>query len=96
MQLVDERIPRLRELLPVFPDETFPSSECLMFQDELFYDILCEYASDWCGGSGLPSEVIRGLESTLEEFRPFFVGWVEMVCNLLQCLFSFSDVLLPP
>ena len=94
MELVDERIPKLRELLRVFPDETFLPSECLMFQDELFYDILCKYVSDWCKGSGLPSEVIRGFEGTLEEFRPFFVDWVGMVCNFFSCLSSLADVLL--
>ena len=82
MELVDERILKLRELLRVFPDETFLPSECLMFQDELFYDILCKYVSDCCKGSGLPSEVIRGFQGTLEEFRPFFEDWVGMVCNL--------------
>ena len=82
MELVDERIPKLRGLLHVFPDETFLPSECLMFQDELFYDILCKYVSDWCKSSGLPSEVIRGFQGTLEELRPFFVDWVGMVCNL--------------
>jgi len=58
MELVDERISRVRGLLRVFPDETFPSSECLMFQDELFYNALCKYVSKWCKGFGLPSEVI--------------------------------------
>jgi len=83
MELVDERIPKLRELLPVFPDETFTHSECLMFQDQLFYDVLCKYISDWYKGSGLPSVVvIWNLEGTLKEFRPFVVDWVEMVCNL--------------
>jgi len=53
-----------------------------MFQDELFYDVLCEYVSEWCEGSGLPSEVIREFEGTLEEFRPFFMDWIGMVCNL--------------
>jgi len=83
MLLIDERILKLRELLPVFPDKTFPPSECLMFQDRLFYGVLHRYASDWCQGSGLPSEVIGGFEDILEEFRPFFVDWVEMVCNLV-------------
>ena len=86
MELVDERIPKLRELLPVFPDETFPPSECLVFQDRLFYNVLCEYISDWCKGSGLPSEVIGGFEGTLGELQPFFVDWVGLVCTLLQCL----------
>jgi len=71
MELVDERIPKLRELLRVFPDETFTLGECLMFQDELFYDVLCKYVSKWCKGSGLPPEVIGGFEDTLEEFRLF-------------------------
>ena len=82
MESVDERIPKLRELLPIFPDETFTPSECLIFQDELFNDVLCKYVSNWCEGWGLPSEVIRGFQGTLEEFRPFFVDWVGMVCNL--------------
>jgi len=82
MELLDERIPKLWRLLRVFPDETFPPSECLMFQDELFYKVLCEYVSDWCKGWGLPSEVIGEFEGTLEEFRQFFVDWVGMVCNL--------------
>jgi len=82
MQLVDEKIPRLRGLLHVFPDETFTPSECLMFQDELFYNVLCKYVSDCCEGSGLPSEVIGEFEGTMEEFRPFFEDWVGMVCNL--------------
>jgi len=82
MELVDERISKLRELLCVFPDETFPPSECLMFQDQLFYDVLCKYISDWCKDSELPSEVIGEFGSTLEEFRPFFVDWIGMVCNL--------------
>jgi len=82
MELVDERIPKLRRLLPVFPDETFTPSECLMFQDQLFYKVLCKYVSKWCKGLGLPSEVIGEFEGTLEEFRPFFVDWVGMVCNL--------------
>ena len=86
MQLVDEINPKLRGVLRVFPDETFPPSECLMFQDELFYNVLCKYVSNWCEGSGLPSEVIRGFEGTLEELRPFFVDWVGTVgtvCNLV-------------
>jgi len=86
MELVDERIPKLRGLLPVFPDETFTPSECLMFRDELFYNVLCKYVSDWCKDSGLPSEVIEEFEGTLEEFRPFFVDWVGTVgtvCNLV-------------
>jgi len=96
MELVDERIPKLRELLRVFPDETFLPSECLMFQDVLFYDVLCKYVSEWCEGSGLPSEVIRGFEGTLEGFRPFFMDWVGIVCNLFSCLSSLTDVLLSP
>ena len=96
MELVDERIPKLRELLPVFPDETFTPSECLMFQDQLFYDVLYKYVSDWCKGFGLPLEVIGEFEGTLEEFRPFFVDWVGMVCNFFSCLFSLADVLLSP
>ena len=95
MELVDERIPKLRGLLRVFPDETFPPNECLMFQDQLFYKVLCKYVSDWCKGFGLPSEVIGEFEGTLEEFRPFFVDWVGMICNLFQSLLSLADVLLP-
>ena len=83
MQLVDEINPKLRGVLRVFPDETFPPSECLMFQDQLFYNVLCEYVSKWCKGLGLPSEVIGEFESTLEELRPFFEDWVGMVCNLV-------------
>jgi len=83
MELVDERIPKLRGLLRVFPDETFTPSECLIFQDELFYEVLCKYISKWCKGLGLPSEVIGEFEGTLEELRPFFVDWVGMVCNLV-------------
>jgi len=82
MELVDERISKLRGLLRVFPDETFPPRECLMFQDELFYEVLCKYISNWYNGWGLPSEVIREFEGTLEEFRPFFMDWVGMVSNL--------------
>ena len=82
MQLVDEKIPKLRGLLRVFPDETFTPSECLMFQDELFYNVLCKYVSDWCEGSGLPSEVIGEFEGTMKELWPFFEDWVGMVCNL--------------
>jgi len=96
MELVDERIPKIRELLRVFPDETFTPSECLIFQDWLFYNVLCEYVSEWCEGFGLPSGVIRRFEGTLEEFRPFFVDWVGMVCNLFSCLSSLADVLLSP
>jgi len=82
MELVDERIPKLRRLLRVFQDETFPPSECLMFRDQLFYDVLCKYVSDWCKGSGLPPEVIGEFEGTLEGFRPFFMDWVGMVRHL--------------
>jgi len=82
MELVDERISKLRELLRAFPDESFPPSECLMFQDQLFYDVLYKYVSDWCKGSRLPSEVIEEFEGTLEEFQPLFMDWVGMVCNL--------------
>ena len=82
MELVDERISKLRELLHVFPDKTFTPSECLIFQDRLFYDVLCKYVSNWCKGLRMPSEVIRGFEGTLEEFRPFFVDWAGMVCHL--------------
>jgi len=96
MELVDERIPKLRGLLRVFPDETFPPSECLMFQDELFYKVLCEYVSKWCKGRRLPSKVIGEFEGTLEEFRPFFEDWVGMVCNFFSCLSSLADVLLSP
>ena len=53
-----------------------------MFRDELFYDVLYEYISDWCKGRRLPSKVIGEFEGTLEEFRPFFMDWVGMVCNL--------------
>jgi len=66
-----------------------------MFQSELFYSVLCKYTSDWYKGLRLPLEIIGGLESTLEEFWLFFVDWVEMVCNLFWCLFSFADILLP-
>ena len=66
-----------------------------MFQDELFYDVLCKYVSDWCEGLELPSEVIGEFEGTLGEFQPFFMNWVGMVCNFL-CLFSLTDVLLSP
>jgi len=83
MELLDERISKLRGLLCVFTDETFTPSKCLMFQDQLFYEVLCKYISDWCKGSGLPSEVIGEFEGTLEEFRPFFEDWVGMVCNLV-------------
>jgi len=96
MELVDERISKLRKLPHVFPDETFTLNECLMFQDRLFYNVLCKYVSEWCEGSGLPSEVIRGFESTLGEFWPFFMDWVGMVCNLFQGLFVLADVLLSP
>ena len=54
-------------------------SECLMFQDQLFYDVMCKYVSDLCKGSGLPSEVIGEFEGTLEKFR---LDWIGMVCNL--------------
>jgi len=54
---------------------------------------LCKYISNWYEGSGLPLEVIREFESILEEFQPFFMGWVEIVCNFL-CLFLLVDVLL--
>ena len=67
-----------------------------MFQGKLFYSVLYKYASDWYKGLGLPLEIIRELKSTLKEFQPFFVDWVEMVCNLFWCLFSFANVLLPP
>ena len=83
MELVDERIPKLRELLPVFLDETFPPNECLMFQDQLFYNVLCEYVSDWCRGLRMPSEVIGEFEDTLEEFRLFFMDWIGIVFNLV-------------
>ena len=83
MELVDERIPKLRGLLRVFPDETFPPSECLIFQDRLFYNVLCKYVSKWCKGRRLPLKVIGEFEGTLEEFRPFFENWVGMVCNLV-------------
>ena len=83
MELVDERIPKLRELLSVFPDETFPPNECLMFQDQLFYNVLCEYVSDWCRGLRMPSEVIGEFEDTLEEFRLFFMDWIGIVFNLV-------------
>ena len=96
MELVDERIPKLRGLLRVFPDETFPPSKCLMFRDELFYNGLCEYVSNWCKGSGLPSEVIEESEGTLGELRPLFEDWVGMVCNLFSCLSSLADILLSP
>ena len=66
MELVDKRIPKLQELLCVF-------------QDELFYQVLCKYVSDWCRGLGLPLKVIRKFEDILEEFRLFFVDWVEIV-----------------
>jgi len=82
MQLIDKRILNLQGLLSVFPDENFLLSKCLMFQSKLFYSVLCEYASNWCKGLGLPLEIIGGFESTLEEFWPFFVDWVGMVCNL--------------
>ena len=55
-----------------------------MFQDELFYDVLCKYISKWCKGLGLPPEVIGGFEGTLEEFRLFFMDWIGMVCNLFM------------
>ena len=96
MESVDERISKLRGLLPVFPDESFPPSQCLMFQDKLFYKVLCKNVSDWCEGSRLPSEVIGEFEVTLEEFRPFFMDWVGMVCNLFSCLSSLADILLSP
>jgi len=41
-----ERIQRLRKLLPVFPDESFTSSECPMLQDD-FFDILYRCVLDW-------------------------------------------------
>ena len=82
MELVDVRIPRLRELLRVFPDETFPPSACLMFQDQLFYNVVCKYIYDWCKDWRLPSKVIGEFESTLEELRPFFEDWVGIVYNL--------------
>ena len=96
MELVDERIPRLQELLHVFPDETFPPSKCLMFQHQLFYDVLCKYVSNWCKGLGLPPKVIGEFEGTLEEFRLFFVDWVGMVCNFFSGLSSLADILLSP
>ena len=67
-----------------------------MFQDQLFYEVLCKYVSKWCKGWGLPSEVIEEFEDTLGELRPFFVDWVGMVCNLFSCLSSLADVLLSP
>jgi len=88
MELVDKRILKLRELLPVFLDETFTSSKYLMFQDELFYKVLCKYISNWCKGLGLPLKIIRRFESTLEKFWPFFMDWVEMVCNFFH-VFSY-------
>jgi len=91
MELVDEIISKLWELLPVFPDETFPPNECLMFQDELFYDFLYECVSDWCKGLRMPSEVIREFEGILEELWLLFMVWVGMVCNLFA-----HFVLAPP
>jgi len=72
-ELVDERISRVQGLLHVFLDKTFPFSECLMFQDELFYNALCKYVSKWCKGFELLSEVIGEFEGTLEEFWLFFI-----------------------
>ena len=74
----------------------FLPGKCLMLQDRLFHDVLCNYVSDWREGLGLASKVIGRFRDTLEEFRPFFVVWVGMVCNLFSCLFSLADVLLPP
>ena len=96
MQLIDKRILNLWELLSVFLDENFLPGKYLMFQGKLFYSVLYKYASDWCKGLGLPLEIIGEFESTLEEFRSFFVDWVRIVCNLFWYLFSFADILLPP
>ena len=63
-------------------DETFPPSECLMFQNELFYDVLYKYIYNWWKGLGLLLKVIREFENTLEEYQLFFVDWVEMIYNL--------------
>ena len=54
-----------------------------MFQNELFYDILCKYVSNWRKGSELLLEVIRKYEDTLKELQLFFEDWVGMVCNLV-------------
>ena len=40
-------------------------------------------------------KIIGRFENILEEFWLFFVNWVEIVCNLFWCLFSFADILLP-
>ena len=81
-KLVDERISRVWGLLHVFLDETFPSNECLMFQDELFYNALCKYVSKWCKSFEPLLEVIGEFEGILEEFWLFFIDWVGMVYNL--------------
>ena len=81
-KLVDERISRVWGLLHIFLDETFPSSECLMFQNELFYNALCKYVSKWRKGFEPLLEVIGEFEDTLEEFWLFFIDWIGMVYNL--------------
>lgn len=93
MELVDKIIPKLWKLLHVFLDKTFTPSKYLMFQNELFYNVLYKYISDWCKGLELPLEVIGEFEGTLGEFQLFFIDWVEMVCNFLY-LFSLTDILL--
>ena len=75
-------MPKLQELLHIFLDETFSPSECLMFQNELFYDVLYKYIYNWLKGLGLLLKVIGEFEDTLEEYQLFFVDWVEMIYNL--------------
>ncbi|KAL9708707.1 hypothetical protein Ac2012v2_8339 [Leucoagaricus gongylophorus] len=62
-----------------------------MFQDELFYDVLCKYISNWYNSWGLPSEVIREFEGTLGEFRPFFMDWAEMLPEEKQRLINSEE-----
>ncbi|KAJ3573090.1 hypothetical protein NP233_g2650 [Leucocoprinus birnbaumii] len=54
---VDQKIERSRELLSVFPDRTFSSSDVMRFRNEIFYHCLCGYALTWCARSSFDVEV---------------------------------------
>jgi len=53
-----EGIPRLWKLLPMFPDESFTSSECPILQDDLF-NILYRCVLDWLAVSEQLPDVLR-------------------------------------
>ncbi|KAJ3554291.1 hypothetical protein NP233_g12450 [Leucocoprinus birnbaumii] len=59
----NEKIQRLRRLLPLFPDATNNQVQCFMVSNEFLYEFLCNHVLGWCIRSGLDTDTVQELRA---------------------------------